>query len=838
MNTTFRVLRYFLAALILAVSLTLLGGWWVVHQSLPTLDGEAALPELKQQVTVDRDQWGVPRIQAGSLEDLVTAQGYVLAQDRLWQMDVLRRAAAGELAEIFGTVAVEPDRENRVLGFRVAAEKCVAEMDAATRGILEAYARGVNRYIIERQDRLPMEFRILGYQPRPWSPADSLLVGAYMYKELTSSWEAELNRAKIVVRLGAELAGEMYATTDSPYDHFLVGAEKDASKALPAEKRAAANRFKKFFGAKARNNRGEGASLSPELNPRPGTLPGTEPILWREATDVLEGFQRETELALGSNNWVVNGAHTYSGKPMLANDTHLPLGVPCIWYIVHLVAPEWNVKGFALPGVPLVIIGHNDRIAWGFTNLGADVQDLYTETFNPDNPREYKVNGKWVEAEIRKELIRVRNEKPVELEVVVTRHGPVVRREGQRGYALRWTATEPGGLNFGFPWLGKARNWDEFRAALRRVTGPAQNTVYADVDGNIGYAVAAEIPIRKKGRGEMPVPGDTDDYEWTGYIPYEELPMVFNPPSGSIATANARVVGPGYKWHLTDDWMSPYRTERIYQLLGGHSKLRPADCLQMQTDLVSIPHRLLADYLKEAYATQKPQDSRTEELVRQLDRWNGRATQDSLAMAFLEFTRRGLRRRILEEKLGKETGVYRWWRAEVFIQQVLQERPAQWLPKPFSGAGSASEGYDRFLIQSADDAVREMEQESGRKRIVDWEWGRFMQLKMFHPLGQTGLPRRHLSLGPIPQAGSAFTVKQTGVVIGPAMRFVADLANFDNSLMNLTTGQSGQYLSRYYKNQFPQWYEGRGIASVFSEAAWKNAREHRLTLRPSTATAR
>ncbi|MCL4523702.1 MAG: penicillin acylase family protein [Acidobacteria bacterium] len=810
MSELSRVLRYLAAALVLSASLALLAGWWIAHSSLPQLDGDASLPELKQEVTVDRDRWGVPRIHAGSLEDLVTAQGYVVAQDRLWQMDLLRRAAAGELSEIFGGTAIEVDRDNRVLGLKAAAEKCVAETDAETRGILQAYARGVNRYIEERRDRLPVEFRVLKYAPRPWTPADSLLVGAYMYKVLTNSWEWELKRERVMQKIGPELARELYVS-DSPLDHPIVG-NGLATEKFPAEKK-------------------------PVTAPKQGRSSSSETSAWASATRALQQFEEETEFAFGSNNWVLSGEHTYSGKPLLANDTHLELDVPCIWYMAHLTAPGWNVKGFALPGVPLIIIGHNERIAWGFTNNGADVQDLYVETFNPENPREYKVNGKWVAAEIRKEVIRVKGGANLTLDVAVTRHGPVVHREGTRGYALRWTATDPGGLAFGYPWIGQARNWEEFRAAMRRVTGPAQNAVYADVDGNIGYQVGARIPVRKNGHGEVPVPGDTDEYEWAGFIPFEELPTVFNPPGGIIATANARVIGPEYKHFLTENWMSPYRTDRLYALLDTKQKFRPQDCITIQTDLYSLPHRMLAEHLHKALEKHPPKDVRTRWLIDQFPKWNGRAAASAVEMSLLEFTRRIVRRKILEAKLGDQT-MYRWWRSEVFIQNVLRDRPAHWLPPEFANAASASDGYDELLIRSADEAVLELERLSESNKIKQWRWGRFMLLEILHPLARGGFFRRHLSIGPITQSGSSFSVKQSGRSLGPAMRFVADLANLDNSLMNITMGQSGQYLSRHYKDQFPEWYESRGINSTFSDATQEKTRIHRLRLRPTGGAAK
>jgi penicillin amidase len=682
-------------------------------------------------------------------------------------------------------------------------------MDAESRGLLENYAKGVNRYIEERRDRLPIEFRVLRYHPKPWTPRDTALVAAYMYKVLTTTWDMELKRAKVTAKVRPDLARQLFVA-ESPLDHFIVGAEAAPQKG-GKPKRIAATNFSISGG-----------------------------WIFRSAQNVLSTFEEETEAVAGSNNWVVDGRFSIGGKPLLANDTHLPLSVPCMWSVMHLTAPGWNVKGFVLPGTPLVIIGHNERIAWGFTNNGADVQDLYVETFNPANPRQYRVNGEWRGAEIRAETIHVRGKPDEELEVVVTRHGPIVEREGDKAFALRWTATEPGGLSVGYPFLGRAKNWQEFREALKRVSGPAQNIVYADVDGNIGYSLAAKIPVRNQGLGEVPVPGESDDYQWSGWIPFEQLPVAFNPPDGMIATANARVVGPGYAPYLTDHWVAPYRTDRIYSLLQEKKKFRAPDFIAMQADLVSTPHRLIADHLLRAAKHAKPKDDRAEELLSRIPHWDGKADRSSRVMAFLEFTRRVARRKILETYLGADYRLYDWYRSEVFLQNVLRDRPAEWLPKEFQIPGrSISDSYDVFLMQCADDAIAEMIREAqGENQIADWDWGRFVALQILHPLGRTGFLRRHLSIGPIPQSGASHSVKQTGRTFGPAMRFVADMANLDDSRMSLTLGQSGQYLSEHYRDQFQTWYDGRSIVSSFSEAAVESATVHRLRLVPSPQTNR
>jgi penicillin amidase len=787
-------------------------GWWIVHRALPQLDGAASLPGLKQEVTVDRDVWGVPHIRASSLEDLLTAQGYVLAQDRLWQMDVLRRVAAGQLAEVFGPVGLERDREFRTLGLYLAADREAAQLDPQMRTMLEAYARGVNCYMDEHRSKLPWEFVAMGYEPRPWRPADSLLIAGYMYQTLTSTWKAELRRSIVSELVGPERAADLYAV-DSPLDHVIVGGEQ----ASPVTARAAPGR--------------NPARKSPPTRhlPQPiGQAP--RPSLayrhWPEAKAMLEQFEEEVRAGFGSNNWVVAGTRTASGKPLLANDTHLPLNIPCIWYMLHLTAPGWNVKGFTLPGAPLVIIGHNDRIAWGFTNNGADVQDLYIESFSRTNPRQYLVNGSYVDTQVRTESIHVKRHPDEVVDVMVTRHGPIVQRAGGRAYALRWTATEPGGLSGSYAIVGAARNWEEFRDALRQVPGPAQNAVYADVDGNIGFIVAARIPMRKKGNGSTPVPGDTDDYEWTGYVPFDELPQVLNPPDGMIATANARVVGPSYPHHLTDRWASPYRTARIYELLEQKTRLQPADFLAMQTDIVSLPHRFLAEQLVRASHAATPKDERAKTLIGRVEGWDGRAQANSVETAFVEYTRRALMRNLLRPYLGEETGLYDW-REAVFLEMVLRERPARWLPADFHS-------YDELLMASADLAVGRLTRDTKSSDSSAWRWGRLNALVMLHPLGRSGWRQRLLSIGPMEQAGSVYTVKAAQPSHGPAIRFVADLADFNNSLMNMTLGQSGQAGSTHYRDQFSAWFEGHAVAAPFSDAAEERIRAHRLRLLPGT----
>jgi len=793
-----------------------------MYRPLPQLDGSISLPGLQKEVTVERDNWGVPHIRAASLADAVEAQGYVMAQDRLWQLDLMRRASRGQLSEIVGPLALKSDRQYRTFGFSRAADRDFAAMDMDSRALMEAYARGVNRFIEQHQNSLPLEFSLLKYKPQPWQPTDSLVIAGYMYQTLTNTWERELDRSKVEERVGGDRSKDLFSP-DSPMDHFIVGEPKmpnDSSRTsrlnpddedddddLPAD-----IVLKASEGGTGRAPTPEGfADITSALRP--------------SIQSYLEQTQSEIRKGLGSNNWVVSGAHTATGKPLLANDTHLELSIPPIWYEIHLTAPNFNAKGFTLPGAPLIVIGHNDRIAWGFTNNGADVQDLYIEKFNPAAPDEYRLNGAWVKAQVFDETIHVKGQADEYLKVVVTRHGPIVHREGDKVYALRWTALEPGALANTYNWLARAENWQEFLAVMKNVWGPGQNAVYADVDGNIGYVMAAHVPIRKKGQGEVPVPGDTDDYEWTGYIPFDQLPQALNPDGGLIVTANARVVGPQYKPYLTDRWEEPYRTARIYDLLHDKTNLRPIDMLKVETDTYSYPHVFLADQLSAAAKIAQPKDQRARKLVDGLKDWNGIADADSPLTSFLAMARRAALDLILEPYLGKDTNLYSW-RSTVFLQKVLTDRPPKWLPPAYKN-------YDELLAATADRAVSMLAEQTKSEHVDDWQWKDLNSLEMLHPLGREGFLKRLLSITGKPQSGTGYSVRAATKRHGPSMRFIANLANWDESIMLIPAGESGQLGSGHYTDQFSSWYEGKPIVTPFTDSAETAARKHTLTLTPT-----
>lgn len=767
---------------------------WVRHAALtalPQLDGTIALQGLHAPVSVTRDDHGVPKITASSMDDLFFAQGYVTAQDRLWQMDSSRRFAAGELAAALGSNFVKSDIAQRILGLRGVAAKAVAQLSERDRGYLEAYARGVNAYIAEHRDSLPLEFRVARYFPHAWTPEDSLLIGALMAENLTHGpCIDELNREKILQRLGPELTADLYVNSSF---RDLPPVETSNPPEIPPPPKI---------------DIPDDASL--EAPPFPLHLGGTE--------DAPE------RLAPGSNNWVVSGAHTASGKPLLSNDMHLDLRIPGIWYEAHLVAGDFDVVGVTLPGVPAVIVGHNRRIAWGFTSVMPTVQDVYVETFNAQD--EYLTPTGWRKPEIRHEVIHVKSGKDVDLDVSVTRHGPIITRivPGEtRQVALRWILYDPGVLNMSILDVNTASNWQEFRQAFSKFNIPGQNVVYGDVDGHIGYQATGLYPIRAAGDGSLPVSGSDDAHEWTGYVPFEQLPNVYDPPTGIIATANGRITSTDFPHTLSSQWGGPYRTERIYQLLRGREKLTPADMLKIQTDVTSQLDRFAAERLVYAIDHTRTASTRARQAADILRKWDGTMAADSPAAAIERATRAKLERMLLESKLGGEWKLYRWFMSPVWMENTLLFQPARWLPT----------GYQDWNAFLTDAVERTLTERNAPQDLSLWKYGELYQFEIEHPVyAQLPVLSRLAGPGKQPMSGTGVTVKQVGRAFGPSERFTADLSNWDASTLNVVNGQSGNLLSPHFNDQWASWYNGTTLPLPYSQSASEQATVHRLTLTP------
>ncbi len=778
------LLRVLLALLVILLVMGLVGsgyGFVTVRRSWPQTDGRIRAEGLQAEVTIIRDSWGIPHIYASNTHDLFFAQGYVHAQDRFWQMEFWRRIGSGRLAEILGESALDSDRFIRTLGWHRTAARELELLGEEERAVLEAYAEGVNAYIFTHRGRLGLEFTLLGltgveFEPEPWTPFNTITWAKVMAWDLGGNRSDELLRAHIAARLGTPAVAELMPPYPDDYPvivpHPLTGATLEA-------------------------------------------VPETafEPFALGEGDD------------LGSNNWVVAGSRTETGMPILANDPHLSIQMPSIWYEIGLhcdpVGPgcPYNVVGASFASTPGVIIGHNDRIAWGVTNLGPDVQDLFIERVNPENPNQYEYQGQWLDMEIVREEIRVAGEEePVVMFARITRHGPIINDVvggteeewsfGWQPLALSWTALQPGTLMKSVLLLDRARNWEEFRDALRYWDVPSQNFVYADVDGNIGYQAPGRIPIRASGDGSMPVPGWTGEYEWVDYIPFDELPRAFNPPEGYIVTANNAVVEPDYPYFLSMDWAPGYRARRIVELIEADPSLSLADMQAIQGDSSPAWAREIMPYLRSLSGD----DPRLNQALDLLRDWDGRAVRDSAGAALLEAFRVHLVDLTFGDELGEQLLRRARGTAGVALVNLLADGSSPWFDDVTT---SEVETRDEILLRALDEAVEELTETLGRN-MGRWRWGDLHTATFKNQsLGQSGIaPIEALfNRGPVPVDGTIATVNNTGyslshpytVKIVPSYRQIVDLGDFTRSVSMHTTGQSGHPFHPHYNDMIDPW---------------------------------
>jgi penicillin G amidase len=812
-----RLVALVLASLLfLAVLGTAAWLYSTARSALPQLDGTLQVQGLSARVTVSRDARGVPTIDATNLPDLFFAQGYVTAQDRMFEMDGMRRFAAGDLSEIIGDSMLEHDRRQRILGIRVAARKAVESIPVEDRARFEAYARGVNAYLESQRGRLPLEFRILRYSPRPWTPEDSMLVAAQMVEDLSIGPANALMREKILAKLGPELTADLYVNS-SWHDHPPTASHLR----LDQETGKAGDKNKDDDDEDDDDDSGPNNSVACRTPSQP------------EISAASQLFSEDLHLTLGSNNWVVSGAHTVSGKPLLSNDMHLAHQMPNLWYQAHLQCCNFDVAGVTLPGMPYVVVGHNRRLAWGFTNVGPTVEDAYIETFNADG--QYLTPDGWRQPEHRQEVIHIKGKPDVTVDVALTRHGPIVTElyPGEtRKIALRWTLYD--GIRNPFFNLNSAQNWDQFRHAFTEFDAPGQNVVYADVDGNIGYQTTGKVPIRASGDGSLPENGSDNAHEWTGYIPFEKLPSIFNPPSGIVASANGRITPDGYPYSISTEWEAPWRTDRIYRVLNSGKKFAAPDMLALQTDIFSEAERFFAERFVHAVDHANNPPVRAKAAAEILRQWDGRMSADSAAPTLEVRTREQLTRLLLEPKLGPASNdrqtnstlswkSYRWSMRSVWMENVLEHQPPRWLPQTYPN-------YDELLTAAVQAAVSDP---GAPQDLSAWKWGQQNPVEIQNPvLGNIPILKRWTGPGLKEQSGSGYTVKASTRYDGPSERITSDLANLDQSTLNLVTGEAGNFLSPYYMDQWQAWYEGYTFPLPFSDQAVAKASTHQLVLEP------
>lgn len=764
----------------------------VSRTRLPQTRGSLRMAGLHSPVEILRDDLGIPHIFALNTQDALFAQGFVHAQERLWQMDINRRLVQGRLAELLGEDALGYDRAMRTLGLRRVAEQEAILLEEQYRQDMQAYCDGVNAGIA--QNRLPVEFTLLGHRPDAWQIADCLSYNKLMSWTLSANWESEVVRARLISRLGAEKAAEL---------------ELDASDAACLEMDA-----------------GGGAALPGEARSFSGPGP-------------LDG--------VGSNNWVIAGRRSLSGHPILANDMHLVLNIPAIWYENHLCGGDMDLSGVSLPGVPLIIAGHNGYVAWGYTNGFSDVQDLYEEHLRKsgDGQVEYEYRGAWYPAEVRREVIRVKGGKSIVEEVIQTRHGPIINQALLRGYeretplALRWTTLEPESTVKAVFKMNCAKNCQEFHEALRDWSGPIQNTVYADTQGNIVYDLPGRIPIRARGDGSVPVPGWNGEYEWTGYIPFEELPHFVNPSQGYVVTANNQVIGSNYPYFLSRDYVSNDRAQRITELITAQEKLDVNGVQRMQFDQVSTHARTLTACVGNLTGL----ETNLEEIVTMMKAWDGTLAASSPAALVYEVLVRKVLALMIDGKLGDLGPIYRGKGPNPGLWGMHSwEWLARMLAKPDSpwwdlGGG---EQRDDVLKLALKETLEFLKVEIG-PYPGDWAWGKLHQLTFRHILGRQPLLAPTFDRGPYPIGGDGNTIWATfttefdlshSFVGGPPFRFIADLGDLAHALGLLAPGQSGHIASRHYDDGVPAWFEQGYHIMLYNRKEIEGAAKEHLTLTP------
>lgn len=795
--------------------------------ALPRLDGDVHLGRLSAPVVVLRDAHGVPHINAATQDDLFIAQGYVTAQDRLWQMDTFRRTANGELAEILGPALLEHDRTERILGIRRTAERIYAHLDAADRRRFEDYARGVNSYIAqcEKNNTFPIEFRLLHYQPRPWTGANSISVGLLEVQTLDTHAISKLDRERVAGKLNdPQLENDLYPA-GSWRDHPPTGAEVNVEAPRPQGQPA-------WSGEDDENT---DAWLQAEP---PAERPPASPVAVSAEVAALLGQSACPGCAVGSNEWVIAGSHTASGKPLLSNDMHLGLTVPGIWYMADLCAPGFHAAGVTLPGMPFIVAGHNEHVAWGFTALEADVQDLYIEKL--DGKGNYQgLDAQWHPLTHEREVIHVRGRRDVVLDVQSTAHGPLVNSlaNDPRPIALKWTIYDPTLSTIPLYAMNVAANWTEFSAALADWCWPTQNIVYSDDHGHIAYHAIGKVPMRgPDGRSifDTPLPHDTMDlrFEWGRYIgvkepqiylSFDQMPNAFDPPSGFLATANARVTTNKSPYPLTDDWIDPYRVERIYKALDGRDHLTAADMLAVQTDIYSEVDQEMGQRFAYAIDHTPGVDARLRQAAVLLHNWDGRLTTGSAAASIITQARAAFWPLILKPKLGNLWRDYHWGESNFAEEEIIMRAKTAWLPPGYKD-------WNALLTE----AVREgMKHGNAPQDVSKWAYGSWHIVDLEHPLARfLPLVGRIAGTGPLPMSGDTTTVKQTSRTIAPSQRFTMDWSNIDGSTENIVLGESGNPLSPYFRDQWNAWYNGTTFALPFTPAAVATQTHHTLRLLP------
>jgi penicillin amidase len=807
-----RKLLYVLLGLVLLVVLLAAGARWYVGRAEADPSRGAVLPGLSAPVEVWRDSLGVPHVWARDEADLFRAVGYVHAQDRLWQMELFRRVADGRMAEVLGPRLVDTDRFLRTLGMGRSAGDIERTLDPASRRLLQAYADGVNAWIDHHPGPLPPEFLALRFRPEHWTVRNTLAIGKIMAWDL-ADWNLGLDLQRATEAVGPELARDL--APDYPaWGATILGADAQwagkAGTASPASPASPTSSTPPAGG----NGLAVGRRSAVPL-PRVPAL----------ALALLDGVST----ANASNAWVIGGSRTRSGKPILANDTHLALRAPSLWYLGAIHGGTIEAAGMMIPGVPAIVIGHSKRVAWGFTNAMVDDVDFFVEQVDPADPARYRTPEGWARFESRPETIRVKGAAPVVQTVHTSRHGPVLSDVDERVkgkvLAMRWTAQFPSTEMTAMLGMNQARNAAEFMQALHAFNNPHQNVVFADVDGNFGYWMAGRVPVRRGGDGILPVPGWTGEGDWTGWLAFDQHPHVLNPAEGFVATANNRQLpaASGYPFRIANDWAEPYRAMRIREMVTAGRALTAADVAREQMD---VRDGMAARY--RPIAIRAARLANDDVAYRALAGWSGDAATDSRGAAFFYVWLENLRHRIGDDEFrGKPVYFPR-----TALEHVLDRGGGAWVDDVRT---AKVETFDEQIAGAMRDAAATV----GTKT-----WGELHVTEIQHPLGVVGALNRSLGLniGPFPNGGSGNTVKVAGYggrtppfvnAYGPSQRHVVDMADVDGQGgFVVPTGESGLPTSRHYRDQTPMWRTGRLWLIPLDRQRAASRRVSRMVLEP------
>ena len=777
--------------------------YYLITRSYPATTGTVDVPGVQADIQVFRDGYGVPHIFAGSDYDAYYAVGYVHAQDRLWQMELLRRAGQGRLSEILGEPALKVDRMFRTLGLWRQAQKTLPIVDEKTRNALQAYADGVTQYIVTHRGKYPVEFDLLNFEPEPWRIEHSLLISRLMAWELNYSRWVDMVLGQLVERFGAVKAQEIFPTW--PEGAPLI---------IPDELKG-----KKF------------AAMANQL---------------LEADQAYKELLGNAGLESGSNAWVISGSKSTTGKPILANDPHLLFSSPGRWYEMQVAGPDFDVSGATIAGVPFVIIGRNEHIAWGVTNAMLDDEDFYVEEVDSiQHPTKYRFNNGWRPIEEQLDTIIVKDAPPVLLTTYSTHRGPIINRMepaaqiSRQLLSMRWVGSDISNEPRAFYMINRANDWKGFLEGLRYFSVPAQNFVYADVDGNIGYYTGGRLPVRKTKSPTLPFPGWTDEFDWKGYVPFEEMPHVLNPSDGYIATANNKIVSDSYPYHLSNLWEPDWRITRITDVLRKIPQLSPEDVERLQQDVFSPHAREIVPIVLKAYDSTRVSDPDVQSTLTYFRNWNYEMRPNDVATTLFQAFLVRMIHNTFEDEMGPTLlGLYDTLATVPLesITKLMKKGSSQW----FDNVNTPQvETLDDIIHQSVVDAIHDLKTKYGGE-IKEWRWGTVHQVEFPHVFSSNKLLHRIFTIGPFPVGGSHSTVDVAGFRLsqpflnhlGPSTRQIYDLSDLNNTRSVTPPGQSGQVFQHHYDDQIQLWLNGGYRRQIMDRAAIERAGWDLLILHP------